>query len=380
MLPTHKCTHCRLAPQVNLAVLGWSKHGFSRHIALSLVLLCTWQRPLRAASHISQRRAPSWAEGQQELGWTGSIQTFPCFQCLLVAHSTWFQQRVLAWRSTELLVPWQSPSGKWFVFQSPSGFTLWNNLYFKNTGRPGRALPMLISPVRCYHKRIQTDLETSGYLLTLLVVVLVGVNQGLHLFAETLQTNKEIKKKIHPQTWLVPFLKQIESLHEQDCVYLSPFQWILIWKCTKVNLENQHCLGWVRATLMCQMLTSLTLLWLSALTPLQVAVWFQWENCTMVLKICLAPRFSLCLCQPQGVLVLLTAVSDLLQLQSLLGLHVNRGRPLSTLLTTRGDRINEQDLPPKSASHMPLYSCLSRSVNVAEPAPLSRLSNLHFQR
>lgn len=81
----------------------------------------------------------------------------------------------------------------------------------------------------------------------------------------------------------------------------------------------------------------------------------------------------------QGVvLVLLTAVSDLLLLQSLLGLHVNRGRPLSTLLTTGGDRINEKDLPSKSASHMPLFSCVSKDVNVAQPAPLSRLSNLHF--
>lgn len=85
-------------------------------------------------------------------------------------------------------------------------------------------------------------------------------------------------------------------------------------------------------------------------------------------------------CLPQGVvLVLLTAVSDLLQFQSSLGLHVNRGRLLNTLLTTGGDRINEQDLPPKAASHMPLYSCVSRDVSVAQPALLSRLSNLHFQ-
>lgn len=85
-------------------------------------------------------------------------------------------------------------------------------------------------------------------------------------------------------------------------------------------------------------------------------------------------------CSPQGVvLVLLTAVSDLLLLQSLLALHVNRGQLLSTLLTTEGNRINDQDLPPKSASCMPLYSCVSRDVNVAQPAPLSRHSNLHFQ-
>lgn len=158
---------------------------------------------------------------------------------------------------------------------------------------------MLVSPVCCYHKRIQTDLETSGCLLPLLVVVLVGVSQGDRDTAN-LQGNKE---KIHPQTWFVLFLKQIESLRKQDCAYLSPFQWILIWKCTKVNLENQHCLGWVRATLMCQMLTSVTPLWLSALTPLQVAVWFQWENCTTVLRICLAPRFLLCLCQSKGVVL-----------------------------------------------------------------------------
>lgn len=82
----------------------------------------------------------------------------------------------------------------------------------------------------------------------------------------------------------------------------------------------------------------------------------------------------------QGVvLVLLTAVSGCRLLQSLLGLHVSRGQPLGTLLTTGGDRIKEQELPPKSASHMPLYSCVSRDVNVAQPASLSRLSNLPFK-
>lgn len=85
-------------------------------------------------------------------------------------------------------------------------------------------------------------------------------------------------------------------------------------------------------------------------------------------------------CSPQGVvLVLLTAASDFLQLQSSQGLHMNRGQPLSTLLTTGGDRINEQDLPPKSAPHMLLCSCVSRDANVAQPALLSRLSNLRFQ-
>lgn len=146
MFSPHKSTHCRLAPQVNLAVLGCSKLGFSRHIALSLVLLCTWQRPLSAASHVPERRAPSRAEGQQELGWTGSIQTFPCFQRLLVAHSTWCQQKVLAWRSRSR-EPWihGSPfqrNGLCFrAHQDLHCGTTCTAPSFKNTGRPDRSLP-----------------------------------------------------------------------------------------------------------------------------------------------------------------------------------------------------------------------------------------------
>lgn len=63
-------------------------------------------------------------------------------------------------------------------------------LPLRTQGDQTEVYPMLVSPVCCYHKRIQTDLETSGCLLPLLVVVLVGVSQGDRDTAN-LQGNKE---------------------------------------------------------------------------------------------------------------------------------------------------------------------------------------------
>lgn len=63
-------------------------------------------------------------------------------------------------------------------------------LPLRTQGDQTELYPMLGSPVCCYHKRIQTDVETSGYLLSLLVVMLVGVNPGDRDTAN-LQGNKE---------------------------------------------------------------------------------------------------------------------------------------------------------------------------------------------
>lgn len=68
-------------------------------------------------------------------------------------------------------------------------------LPLRTQGDQAELYPMLVSLVCCYHTMIQTDLETSGYLLTLLVVVLVEANQGDRDTAN-LQGNRE-KKFIH---------------------------------------------------------------------------------------------------------------------------------------------------------------------------------------
>lgn len=147
MLSPHKSTHCRSAPQVNLAVLGCSKLGFSRDIALSLVLLCTWQRPPSAASHNSERRAPSWTEGQQELGRTGSIP----FKYSHVSSAFWkhIQHDVSkkAWHEGVGVQDYW-PHGN-TLQENGLCFRAHQDLHcgatcatpsFKNTGRPGRAL------------------------------------------------------------------------------------------------------------------------------------------------------------------------------------------------------------------------------------------------
>lgn len=201
MFSPHRSTSCRLSPQLNLAVLGCAELGLStahRHLpgtALHLVKVPACCQP----RHSSKGSLVGWGAAGDGVDRRYPIQMFPCLQRLLEAHSTWCQRKVLAQRgrSRGLLALWQSTSGKQLVLGAHQDLCCEATCAtpsFMDTERPGRALPHA-DPT----ERTQTDLETSEYLPTLLVVVQVGGNTG-DIDTANLQWNKGKKTAAEPLT------------------------------------------------------------------------------------------------------------------------------------------------------------------------------------